>query len=315
MSTRVDDRYQSVNISQNPDEAVRLRALKLLRSEIDFVPNSEFCEDVPWDEEEVAATFQATQDTSNAPSDLPAHLKILCENKLLSREQEVALFRSMNLLKFKANSLRSRIDPNNVDVQAIDSIESMVSQAQEIRDHVLKSNMRLVISIVRKLVTPQNSFDDLLSDGIVTLMSVVEKFDYDRGFRFSTYAYRSIVRNAYRCMTIARNEEGRYTRDAEEWAFESEDDRSSSSMSEQIWANLRELTGCMLNQLDRRERLIVRSRYALGSHRNVRTLQYLADKLGVSKERVRQLEVRAVGKLRAMAAEYEGDQLFSAAMV
>ena len=70
----------------------------------------------------------------------------------------------------------------------------------------------------------------------------------------------------------------------------------------------------MLDRLDRRERFIVRSRYALGSHRKVKTFQYLADKLGVSKERVRQLEQRAVGKLQAMAKEIETEELFGAAM-
>jgi RNA polymerase primary sigma factor len=155
----------------------------------------------------------------------------------------------------------------------------------------------------------------MLSDGIFTLMQAVEKFDYDRGFRFSTYAYRSVARNAYRTVTTARKEEARFTRDAEAWAFEQEHDQSASSLSDQVWGNLRELTASMLDQLDRREQFIIRSRYALGAHRKVRTFQCLADKLGVSKERVRQLEQRAVSKLRKLAAELEMDELFGAAMV
>jgi RNA polymerase primary sigma factor len=116
-------------------------------------------------------------------------------------------------------------------------------------------------------------------------------------------------------VTTAQKEKARLTRYADEWAFEQDDDCSSSSMSDQVWGNLRELTASMLNQLDERERFIIRSRYALGAHRKVRTFQCLADKLGVSKERVRQLEQRAVGKLREMAAEYRTDDLFAAAMV
>ena len=86
-------------------------------------------------------------------------------------------------------------------------------------------------------------------------------------------------------------------------------------MTEGVWSNLRDLMSSMLGELDRRERFIIRSRYALGAHRKVRTFQSLADKLGVSKERVRQLEQRAMSKLRAMAAEYEMDELFTASMV
>ena len=107
----------------------------------------------------------------------------------------------------------------------------------------------------------------MLSDGLFTLMQAVEKFDYDRGFRFSTYAYRSIARNAYRCVTVAHKEEARFTRDAEAWAFEQADDQCSSTMSDKVWSNLRQLTTSMLEKLDRRERFIIRCRYALGAHR------------------------------------------------
>jgi RNA polymerase primary sigma factor len=79
-------------------------------------------------------------------------------------------------------------------------------------------------------------------------------------------------------------------------------------MNDQLWSGLRDFTASMLQQLDRRERFIIRSRYALGSHRRVRSFQDLANKLGVSKERVRQLEARAVGKLKAMAKDFRIDE-------
>jgi len=296
-------------------ESARQRALEILRTEIDFIPNPEFRVDDAGSSEIVASTLRGAKSKSQAPAELPAHLRRICEVELLAHEQEVALFREMNRLKYRANVLRTRLDPEHVNVQAVDTIEALLSQAQSIRDHIIQANMRLVMSIVKKFVTPQQSFDDMLSDGIYTLMQTVEKFDYDRGFRFSTYAYRSIARNAYRTVTTASKEEARFTRDAEEWAFEQEDDHSASSMSDQVWSNLRELTASMLDQLDRREQFIIRSRYALGAHRKVRTFQCLADKLGVSKERVRQLEQRAVSKLRTLAAALEMDELFGAAMV
>jgi RNA polymerase primary sigma factor len=81
-----------------------------------------------------------------------------------------------------------------------------------------------------------------------------------------------------------------------------------------VWSDLRQLANSLLDRLDRRERFIIRCRYALGAHRKTRTFQELANKLGVSKERVRQLEMRAVAKLKAMAADYDLDELFGAAM-
>lgn len=297
------------------DSTLRRRALGLLRTEIDFVPNPEFLTEEAIDADFVDATLAQLGESTNAPADLPAHLRLMCQSDLLTHEQEAALFREMNYLKFRANALRSRIDPDDIDARMIATIEILLSRAQTIRDSIIQANMRLVMSIVKKFVTPQQSFDDLLSDGVFTLMQAVEKFDFDRGFRFSTYAYRSIARNAYRCVTLAHKEETRFTRDAEDWAFEQEDDRSLSTMNDKVWSNLRDLTAAMLNKLDRRERFIIRGRYALGAHRKARTFQDLANRLEVSKERVRQLEQRAVAKLRKMAAEFEMDELFGAAMV
>jgi RNA polymerase primary sigma factor len=293
----------------------RNRALRLLRTEIDFIPNREFQAEDDFCDEEVPTTLRQSNSPCQTDSGLPSHLHRMCDCELLTPEQERILFREMNLLKYQANVLRSRIDPDCVEVATLEAIESQLAQAQKIRDHLIKANMRLVISIVKKFVTPQQSFDDLLSEGVVTLMKAVEKFDFDRGFRFSTYAYRSIIRHVYRTVTVAQKEESRFTRDAEEWAFEDSETQSSSTMGDKVWSNLREMMTSLLDQLDRRERFIIRSRYALGAHRKVRTFQFLADKLGVSKERVRQLESRAVEKLQAFAAESKKDDFFAAAML
>ena len=298
-------------------QATFLRATELMQTEIDFIPNREFqAEDSDSDRDDlVIAALHRDRITSNVDVALPAYLRRMCESELLSPEQERVLFREMNLLKYRANMLRSQIDPEFATETELNEIESHLVQAQEIRDHLIKANMRLVVSIVKKFVTPQQSFDELLSEGILTLMKAIEKFDFDRGFRFSTYAYRSIVRHVYRTVTVAHKEESRFTRDAEEWAFEDASDSNSTTMGDQVWSNLRELMGGLLDKLDRRERFIIRSRYALGSHRKVRTFQSLADKLGVSKERVRQLERRAVQKLQNYAAESNDDDLFAAAML
>jgi RNA polymerase primary sigma factor len=83
-----------------------------------------------------------------------------------------------------------------------------------------------------------------------------------------------------------------------------EQDRTSP-LDEQQWARMRTLLSNLLPQLDRREQFILRGRFALGAHREVRTFQCLADKLGVSKERVRQLEQRAIAKLQALAQQVD----------
>ncbi len=285
--------------------SLQQRAAALSRIEIDYVPNAAFVFSELGHRSNLSNLVSATAGDADLAGDLPAHLGRLCETGLLTPEEEADLFRQMNYLKFLASEQRARSQAAEPDQQSLDSIEFLLHQAREIRDHIIKANMRLVMSIVKKFVTPLNSFDEIFSEGTITLMQAVEKFDFDRGFRFSTYAYRSISRTAYRFVVTTREEESRVTRDADEWAFGQYDEQQASSISDQFWNRLRDFTGMMLQRLDRRERFIIRSRFALGSHRRVRSLQDLANRLGISKERVRQIEARAIGKLQAMAKDFD----------
>ncbi len=295
------------------------RVRQLLHREIDYISNPKFESDrdstrTLADGGLVDDLLRGLRPASTASADMPSHLRRICQSELLTQEQEIALFREMNYLKFQAHTLRSQLAPHGSDLSDVIAIESLLNKAQLIRNHIIQANLRLVMSVVKKFTSPQLSFDEMLSDGIITLMQAVDKFDFDRGFRFSTYAYRSIARTVFRSITAAAKEESRLTRDAETWAFEQADDGRCSSMSDHVWSNLRELASSLVDRLDRRERFIIRGRYALGAHRHVRTFQDLANKLGVSKERARQLEKRAVQKLHSMAAEFDKDELFGAAM-
>ncbi len=247
--------------------------------------------------------------TTETPTGLPAHLQRMCDSELLTFEQEQTLFKAMNYRKFLASEFLSELDAATASWQSVEEIESLQQEALSLRDHLIKSNMRLVISIVKKFVCTQSTFDEMLSDGLVSLMNCVDKFDFDRGFRFSTYAYRSIARDLYRTVKSAKLRSTQVSQAGEEWSIEPADERGSSAVQDGFWSTLRETAGAMIGQLDRRERFIIRCRYALGSHRKVKSLQFLANKLGVSKERVRQLEIRAVGKLRNMAADIELDDV------
>lgn len=304
-------------LSSEAREKLVRHARQLLNTEIAFIPNRSFHkasvarqlldEDRLVSADGDAADLKSTA-SSSLPKDLPGHLARLCAASLLTADEERELFRRMNFLKFRANALRSSLDPSEPDGETIAEIDSYIAEAAAIRDRIIQANMRLVIAIVKKFVTPRHSFDDLLSDGTMSLMQAVDKFDYDRGFRFSTYAYRAIARNAYRAIMDQRKASRRFMADTEVLTEEAIDEGSSASMDEHTWSRLRNLLSGMMHQLDRRERFILRGRYALGSHRRVRTFQCLADKLGVSKERVRQLEQRALAKLQALAANVDTDQ-------
>lgn len=303
---RVDRVAKPVQLDSN---GLRKRTKQLLDREIDFIGNREFSETSARTRilETGADESSRTETKTRLPKDLPAHLGRLCESGLLTADEERDLFRKMNYLKFRANMVRTRLDPELPDPAAIAEYDALLAESNQVRDRIIKANMRLVISIVKKFVTPKHSFDDLLSDGIVSLMQAVDKFDYDKGFRFSTYAYRAIARNAYRSITERQKEESRFDASmSEDLSSVPEQDRTSA-LDEKEWMSMRSNMLEMLDQLDRRERFILRGRFALGAHRKVRTFQCLADKLGVSKERVRQLEQRAIAKLKGMVEKLRSE--------
>jgi RNA polymerase primary sigma factor len=308
--------------TKTPEETA-LSVKSLLANEIDFMGNADFS--APDLEASLFADKRLLPISSDdlrrvKTPDLPAHLARLCETKLLTPEEEVETFRRMNFLRFKANELRlelqfqtqiqnakSRTTKSAVEKNrasngwTVRRIESLLRAADWYRDRLVKSNMRLVISIVKKFVNSHNAFDDLLSDGIVALMRAVDKFDVALGFRFSTYATQVVRRNSYRRVMENQTERQRITLSVHDSGVDISDEHRASGMSEIRWEALRGRLSNMLDRLDRREKLIVRARFSLGGHRRVQTLQKLADRLGVSKERIRQLEKRALDKLRDMA--------------
>ncbi|WP_231742872.1 sigma-70 family RNA polymerase sigma factor [Stieleria varia] len=241
--------------------------------------------------------------------DMPVHLGRLCEAPLLKPEQERMLFQRMNYLLQQAAIHRSMLNPARPSRVRLEIIERLIFMAEWHRDRIVEANLRLVFSIVKKFVNTSNAFDELLSDGIVALIRAVEKFDFDRGFRFSTYATQVIRRNSYR--TVVTNQQERQTTvgGLQDMDLDLTHDVRESAISEKRWHELRARLSVMLDELDRREKLIIRARFSLGSHRKVHTLQSLADRLGVSKERVRQLERRAMEKLRAMAGDSDLSEL------
>ena len=281
-------------------------APNFLAAPIDFIDNAEF-RNTRAEATILGDCLFGTKDgeRTSRPTklpDLPVYLARLCETKLLRPEEERELFQRMNYLRYRAEKLRLSLSGGSVRTSDLQRCIGLSKAADWYRDAIVKANMRLVISIVKKFVNPNNNFDDLLSDGIVALIRAVDKFDFERGFRFSTYATQVVRRNAYRNVMQKQKERLQVTASVHEPGIDISDDVREPTMSEARWHLLRSKLSTMLDHLDRREKLIIRARFSLGSHRNVKTLQRLADRLGVSKERVRQLEKRSLEKLRGMVA-------------
>ena len=170
------------------------------------------------------------------------------------------------------------------------------------KNQIIRANLRLVVSIAKRHVGPSNNFFELVSDGNMSLIRAVEKFDYSRGNKFSTYASWAIMKNFARTIPEENYRRDRFVTGHEEMFEAAADNRTDEHEYESSLKRMQEAIKGMLDRLDDRERLIITSRFGLGGDAE-RTLEQLGRELGITKERVRQIESRGVDKLRKIAGE------------
>ncbi len=160
------------------------------------------------------------------PSGLPPYLASLYEVPLLTREQEVHYFRKFNYLKYKAAKLRAGLDPLRAKSSVMDEIEQLYEDAVATKNQIIRANLRLVVSIAKRHVGPVDNFFELVSDGNMSLIRAVEKFDFARGNKFSTYASWAIMKNFARTIPDELRRRDRYRTSTDEMFSATEDERS-----------------------------------------------------------------------------------------
>jgi len=237
-----------------------------------------------------------------APKGLPIYLKSLYKTPLLTRDQEQALFRRYNYLKYKAARLRARLrDSRAAKVEDIEQIERFLEEANRVKNRIIQSNLRLVVNIAKRHVGAQANFFELISDGNMSLIRAVDKFDYTRGFKFSTYGSWAIMKNFARSVPQEGVRRDRFMTGRDELLEMSRDLRfEGEEPYQEPDISVRQSIEKVLEQLGPREREIVMRRFGLGDAGGPQTLEEVGRHFGVTKERIRQIETRALGKLRGL---------------
>lgn len=283
-------------------ETLKQRAERLLAQDIQFIANKKFGESEGHGEagsllNSIENDELATDSTGLAG--LPSHLMRMCSTPLLSAEEETALFFRMNYCKYHAAAIQSTLSEKRLVKKKIEEAEDLLEKAERIRNYLLQANTRLVMSIARKFADAKNSFDDLLSYGITSLIRAVEKFDCGRGYRFSTYATCAVRRDLYR-MVMGRQKDSQRFASASGEVLESlsEEVQENPQKAVDRWRALGRLLDGMMDKLDEREQAIIKARFGFDDEGEKTSYSYLGKRMGISKERVRQLANRALEKLR-----------------
>jgi len=285
-----------------------VRAKRLLEEPIEFVYSPEFEE--PGAEEVILGPepeASKKKERVKLPSGLPPYLASLYEMPLLTRQQEVYYFRKMNYLKFCAARLRDELDITSRKAKALDEIERLLKQAAEVRDLLVRSNLRLVVSIAKRHIRSGADFFELISDGNISLMRAIDKFDYTKGFKLSTYATWAVMNNFTRSIGAEHAQNERFKTGTEEFFDSASSTGTDQFEQELVNRHQREALSTILSKLGERDRDILTLRFGLNEGSEPLTLEQVGRQLGVTKERIRQLEIRALDRLRSIAAETELD--------
>jgi RNA polymerase sigma factor (sigma-70 family) len=210
----------------------------------------------------------------------------LCQHDLLSLDEERRLFGRLKILKAKGLRYRRSTDAKIASIEAV-----------AIRNRIVESNLRLVVSLARHFAAPERSLEDLVSEASLPLIRCVESFDSGRGTRFSTYATRALTNFFARLRRQDYRRQSRFHFGDDRLYVTWTGDRSIGS------DNLIQAEECRrlaeyLARLSSRERALVTDRFGLTGDHGPLTFRELGARHGLSKERVRVITSEAIARLR-----------------
>lgn len=274
---------------------------------IDYIPCSDFSRK---NAERLASTppadaevpLQRRGEKSVVDGPISPYIARLYDARLLTKDEEQFYFRRMNWLKYRAAKVRKTLDPRRATRRQMQKVEVLLNESEQVKALVITSNLRLVVSIAKKFVSSELLFEDLVSEGNLALMRSVEKFNFALGNRFSTYATYAIQRHFYRLSQRSRKQWNRFVSDDNALQALPAGERDLDLCTASQVSVLKQTFGQFLEELEPREKQIVVARFGFDGE-PPRTFRELGSQLGVCKERIRQIQGRAMDKLRVMAEE------------
>ena len=299
--------------------------------------------------------YQQAMDTDDV---VGLYLKEAGRVPLLNAEQEVDLAKRMEAAVMAQEQLET--SGENMPLDDVYTLREIIADGEAAQEHLIRANARLVISVAKKYIGRGVPFLDLIQEGNIGLIRATNKFEYQRGHKFSTYATwwirQAVSRavadqgrtirvpvhmgdqlNRMRRVQLQLTQELGRDPSIEELALGMEttpdkiedlmeisrrpvsletpideegdstfgdfvEDANSPAPAEEVATHLlQEQLGEALNRLPAREAQILRLRYGLEDGR-VYTLEEVGQTIGVTRERVRQLEAQALNRLRQSSA-------------
>lgn len=238
-----------------------------------------------------------------APAGLPAYMATLWSRPLLNQAQEQHCFRKLNLLKHLASRAADAVG-EGCDGDGLEELYGRLAAIDKQRNEIAEANLRLVVSIAkrRSAGSPQD-FDEMVGVGNAALLRAVDLFDFRRGFRFSTYAYRAIERSIFGLHRLENRYQQSKVAQADQVLSQQEGDAGDADRSIMRMKEAANEVRCMLEALDRRDQHIIRARFGINREDNGVAFHVIASEIGLSTTRTVQLFHRSMKRMRELAKD------------
>ena len=210
-------------------------------------------------------------------------------------------------MKFKMARRQRLVTARAVRSRLLDQLDDLQHQTQQTKDKLVLANLALVVSIVKRHLGCGMSFQELVSEGNMAMIRSVEKFDYGRGYKFSTYGSWAIMKSFARAIPAEGRHHQRYIRlsDKQLDLLDQPCDPDESAQDNSYRRS--QAVHQAISKLDQREQTILAKRLGLRKNDEPMSLSQLGRMFGLSKERIRQIEMQAKNKLQKLLASQSSD--------
>jgi RNA polymerase sigma factor (sigma-70 family) len=232
---------------------------------------------------------------------------------LLTAAQERVIFLQYNYTRYRVCRLRDELQdaPETDPVKAREMIE-WDQRALDLREHIAQINLALVLAMAKRTRMNEMDFGDMVSEGNMALLRAIDKFDASRGFKFSTYGCRAILKAFSRAGVKLSRYRGLFPTDYDP-AMERSDYNETRRVEHEldcadevkmiVTRNTAELTDIEREVIEHRFNVLEGPANGSKPEPKQLTLEQVGKLIGVTKERVRQIQNKALEKIRLTLEE------------
>jgi len=220
--------------------------------------------------------------------------------QLMKTAEERLMFLRFNYAKLRLTRLQKLIKKDGLTKDRADQFLEWHRRFEHFREYLVRTNLALVLAMAKRTRLGDVDFAEVVSEGNMALIRAVDKFNVDRGFKFSTYACRAILKAFSRTALKSSRHKSRFPVEFEPDMEKSDwQDRRRDQVEEDCIDELKAIVDRNLADLSNVEETVIRRRFNWQQQEeHPLTLEEVGQIIGVTKERVRQIQNKALAKIR-----------------